>query len=549
VQAQCSGLLGAMLGTPAAKERVRSIDCDPKQAADAAGRVFALNAGLALFQAKCAGGTKLPQNATTDELLGFGRQCLQDSGLTGKETETIGSRLQAIDMNRDDKAHRFVVTWNAFLDGNRLAYLALVLAIGVDALVFMAGLFGAAAVKSPLSDVPSPKARSAEQLEAVIDTALLPHLYENARLVLNAMQPMTARDGYAQRVVLDESDPQAVDVLRRVVNAGSTIGAVREVSPGVYELRSELFEHLSRVAKNAFKADRQHVVSAELERIVSVALLPDIAENAEIVLQYMHPVEARPKPVGKGDRRSARSFSAEIRLNEVAEQHKKIVRNALNAGATLDAVQRDNNNHYAVSSEFYKALAQIRARLLQSTAQRSPYIGGPLRETRAALSHDLRDQIEHRPGNGHGSSGPSYELDHDDFGRQVREDLLRALSLPSEAFEEREDISAVAEELKQQIEGRRNLSVLRDIKRDSESKLGEAVHKLREEYRGNDRALRLIDDARWQISQLAPALKLLREPILLDRLIREAEADGEVNLASRLRRLRDNIMPQAGRLN
>ena len=53
-------------------------------------------------------------------------------------------------MNRDDKAHRFVVTWNAFLDGNRLAYLALMLAIGVDALVFMSGLFGAQALRSPL---------------------------------------------------------------------------------------------------------------------------------------------------------------------------------------------------------------------------------------------------------------------------------------------------------------------------------------------------------------------------------------------------------------
>ena len=212
VQAQCSSLLGAMLGTPAAKERVRSIDCDPKQAADAAGRLFALNAGSVLFQAKCAGGARLPQNASTDELLGLGRQCLQDSGLVGKQAEAIGARLQAIDMNRDDKAHRFVVTWNAFLDGNRLAYLALVLAIGVDALVFMAGLFGAAAVKSPLSDVPSPKARSAEQLEAVIDAALLPNSYENSRLVLNAMQPMTPRDGYAQRIVLQEVDPQALEL-------------------------------------------------------------------------------------------------------------------------------------------------------------------------------------------------------------------------------------------------------------------------------------------------------------------------------------------------
>ena len=52
----------------------------------------------------------------------------------------LGAKLSAIDLSRDDKAHRFVVTWNAFLDGNRLAYLSLILAIGVDGLVFMSGL-------------------------------------------------------------------------------------------------------------------------------------------------------------------------------------------------------------------------------------------------------------------------------------------------------------------------------------------------------------------------------------------------------------------------
>ena len=42
---------------------MRAIDCDPKQAAEAAARVFALNAGLVAFQANCAGGDKLPQDA------------------------------------------------------------------------------------------------------------------------------------------------------------------------------------------------------------------------------------------------------------------------------------------------------------------------------------------------------------------------------------------------------------------------------------------------------------------------------------------------------
>ena len=139
---------------------MRAIDCDPKQAAEAAARVFALNAGLVAFQTNCAGGDKLAAAARPPtRLLGFGRKCLQDSGLISKDSADVGARLSGIDMNRDDKAHRFVVTWNAFLDGNRLAYLSLMLAIGVDALVFMSGLFGAQALRSPLSDVPSPKAQ------------------------------------------------------------------------------------------------------------------------------------------------------------------------------------------------------------------------------------------------------------------------------------------------------------------------------------------------------------------------------------------------------
>ena len=200
LQLQCTHLANAMASTPATKDKVRAIDCDPKQAAEAAARVFALNAGVVAYQTNCAGGDKLAKLTTTDALLGFGRKCLQDSGLISANSADVGARLSAIDMNRDDKAHRFVVTWNAFLDGNRLAYLALVLAIGVDALVFMSGLFGAQALRSPLSDVPSPKARSAHQLEAIIEAALLPDIFKNARLALRAMHPRQPVDGFTNEV-------------------------------------------------------------------------------------------------------------------------------------------------------------------------------------------------------------------------------------------------------------------------------------------------------------------------------------------------------------
>jgi predicted nucleic acid-binding Zn-ribbon protein len=560
LQGQCSSLLGAMQGTPAARERVRGIDCDAKEAADAAGRVFALNAGLVLFQTQCAGGAKLPQSASTDELLSFGRQCLQDSGLTGKEAEAIGVRLQAIDMNRDDKAHRFVVTWNAFLDGNRLAYLALVLAIGVDALVFMAGLFGAAAVKSPLSDVPSPKARSGEQLEAVIDAALLPHSYENARQVLMAMQPMTPRDGYAQRIVLQDVDPQALEVVRHVLNAGSTIGAVREVDRSTYELRSELFEHLSRVAKNAFRADKTRALSAELERIVSVALLPDytanaeaVLANAETVLQYMHPIEARPAVTGKPDGPDLlKRFSAEIRLNEVPEHHKRVVRIALNAGATLDAVLRHDNSHYLVNSEFYKALVNIRARLLQSVTHRTqePQFAGSLRERRPEVPFERRDQIEDKSwaqtlGNGHAVNGGSEDAD-DGLRRLVREHLLTKLGLPSEPLAEHgvpSETGEIVARLKRKLRAHPGLlGALESLEQDHRRSLDEAALALKGEHADDRQALDIIEETRREIGQVVLALMLHSAPDLLEELRKVAEGGGDADRLQRRLRLSAKLL-------
>src|SRR5262249_17852144 len=79
LQQQCMQLLSAMSSAQATKERARAIDCDPKQAAEASARVFALNAGMNAFRDNCAGGDKLAKQATTDPLLALGRKCLNAS--------------------------------------------------------------------------------------------------------------------------------------------------------------------------------------------------------------------------------------------------------------------------------------------------------------------------------------------------------------------------------------------------------------------------------------------------------------------------------------
>lgn len=354
----CTQLYDAMISTAATKDRVRNIDCDPKQAVEAAATIFALNAGLKAFEANCAGGDKVPTTGGVDPLLQFGRKCLQDSGLPSGDSSTMGAKLSAIDLNRDDKAHNFVVSLNAFQDGNRLAYLALAIAIGIDSLIFMTGLFGANAVRSPLSDVPSMKARNSQELNAMIETALLPDMFRKARLVSQSMHPIENVEGFSNEVRLDELDPETAVQVREVLNAGAIIGAVRRGErPGHYLVRSELLEFLNTVIKRELETNREKAERGltldQLEDQVVVALLPEVAENCEAVLAELVPIDD-PKQTG---------FTSVVALDEVMDEARAPILNVLNTGATFSVVQREKGtDSFFVHKDLYKTLARIRAR-------------------------------------------------------------------------------------------------------------------------------------------------------------------------------------------
>jgi hypothetical protein len=367
VQVLCTQLYGGMMSTPSTKEKVRGIDCDPKQAAEAASNLFTLNAGMKQFAAGCAGGDRLNEHKTTDALFGFARKCLSDSGLPSKDTDVLRTKINFIDLSRDDKAHPFVVTINAFQDGNRLAYLALAIAIAMDSLVFMSGLFGANAIRSPLSDVPSPKARTASQLEAIIENALLPDTFENARTTLNAMRPITPQDGYIAEVMMN-GDGSGNSSVMSVLNAGATIGAVARDANNRerYLVRAELFEFLSVVAKKAFEGDKDMVKLAKLEKDIAVALQPDVKANAEVVQDHLQPISFT-----DGD--SAKIELADGQNADAA----RVLRKFLNAGAMHKKVRNDQTNSKAfyVHSDLVRTLSNIQARHMESGSYAQ--LGGP----------------------------------------------------------------------------------------------------------------------------------------------------------------------------
>lgn len=551
VQEQCTQLLTAMTSTPSTKERVQGIDCDPKRAQEAAGVLFALNSGAQLYAQNCAGGEKLNANAGADALFSFARRCLADSGLPSQETDQLRTKINFIELNRDDKAHRFVVTWNAFQDGNRLAYLALAIAIAIDGLIFMSGLFGANAVRSPLSDVPSYKARSAQQLEAIIENALLPDTFENARLALQSLRPITNAEGFMAEVRPDRLDPHAADRVIAVLNAGATIHAVEyDHEQDRYLVRSELFEFLSTVSKKAFEASEHHATTAELEKIVSVSLLPDIARNVDIVLSHVHPISEK------------HGFTAEVKLSEVEEAHKRVVRNLLNAGAVHQRVQRagDDGDHYFIHRDLYKTLALIRARSLysaSSTAYRletgesaqPPAFGGSLTPQTPAIAHqpsvetDKSPDLAPLPATAEPAPAPSYAE-----RMEVRESLLMAMGIAPSAYSDLLRSGALpaanlaAEQLRRLCRLHRPLGA--HIETDIAELRADLDH-VADGLRHEQHRPELVDAVRQEVLAILPALLLIqggRYQDILNKFIGDLELqDAEGNLDGKGRLLLERL--------
>ena len=308
----------------------------------------------------------------------------------------MAARLAAVDLNRDDKAHNFVVSLNAFQDGNRLAYLALAIAIGIDSLIFMSGLFGANAVRSPLSDVPTMKARNSQQLNAMIETALLPDVFKKARLVSQSMHPVENVDGYSNEVRLDELDPETAVQVRDVLNAGAIIGAVRRADQdGRYLVRSELLEFLNTVIKRQLETNGEDAKrSMELDQLedqIRVALMPTIGETCEFVMGQLDPINEK------------EGFTSEVYLDQIAAEKQPPVLNVLNTGATFQVVQRDDKNaeRYYVHKDLYKTLARIRAAEF-ARAGALPRLGGPSRAASfgGALTEDRRAIADHTRASG-----------------------------------------------------------------------------------------------------------------------------------------------------
>ena len=416
VQQQCGALLTVFDKVPALKTAAgeKAVRCDPSVVAEQVSRILALNDGLVAFKDRCSKPDSLPQTSV-DDLLTFGQQCVQSSGLDSKDTALYRGNINSIGLNRDDKAHRFVVSWNAFLDGNRLAYLALAIAIALDGLVFMSGLFGANATSSPLVRLPGAAGRSPGELEVVMYNSLGADVYGTAQIILNALHPIVPHDGFVSEIRTGDYHGDTAATIRRVLSAGGQFGAVEPDgrTNGVFLVRGELTQFLAKacdrelrtkpavvaaaerareleVARHA-EFEKQRQVDAEalrqsevdlhkgerelqrraraLEPVLTAALIPDDLDDKESLFHTSQRLLAQMRPTA-----NHAEFTSEIELTNLRSADQQFFRGILNTAAARRAVEKADAGErelYMVRPELILCLTAIRVKAYDDWQRRA----------------------------------------------------------------------------------------------------------------------------------------------------------------------------------
>ncbi|MEL7544124.1 MAG: hypothetical protein AAGJ70_10145, partial [Pseudomonadota bacterium] len=389
VQRYCTSLFATLKGVNALAGDAAQIDCSSGDASVVANRIFRLRTAEASFRTTCTAGEKLPRG-DADKLLAFSSVCIQNSGLTGDETATFRTELNRIALNRDDEAHRFVVTWNAFNDGNSLAYLALAIALAIDGLVFMSGLFGANVIRSPLSFLRE------EEIERKIDNALGEDKYNAISMVVKHIENF---DGPIVGSFFHQIDRVAVDKhdeLKRIVAAGQDMGVVRFLadveeqdahpsatqekdlsSIGRFALHAEFNQQLQQAFsrhQSKFVGDNSHDPKRTVEQIreevrpmLIHALQPDPKKFSRHFLELIEPDSSHVGFMGTVQKPEEPSFFELARDRLRSDDNKKIqtvdhLRRVLNVGTAQKLVDSNaGRGQYRIRPLFFSILNDIHA--------------------------------------------------------------------------------------------------------------------------------------------------------------------------------------------
>lgn len=358
-----------------------------------AAKIEARTTALAALSAQCsAAASKQATEDTTSvaTLVSRTRDCVQIAGLPSSTTELLRRRLDNVERNRDDRAHRFIVTMNAFSDGNRLAYLALAIALGIDGLVFISGLLAAATRASPFRSLPGATGHTVAGADRIMRSALLPNPAEVARLALAMVLPVPPNmredvSGFTHQINLGEIGLRNSPEVIHLINAAAGIGAARRVdsNPDMYLLRREVVDFLTLHMGDFETKQSSNQKPARAPNHVHNLRCNASPAALEAFLSYVRPA------IGEGD------FVFRIELDSVAENDRPAIIKILNASAIDGGARpaKDGANSYDID----RAIVAVMLDITRDPEQSSPPTSATTTRASSTASQATARQNSDRP--------------------------------------------------------------------------------------------------------------------------------------------------------
>lgn len=245
IQQNCTNLHNALTEVPKIAGEIRTISCEPgASVATIAARIFTLQQAQSLQAENCAIG-KGRRATRIDSLLKKGQNCIQKSGLPEADANEFRNILSRIDLNRDDKAKNFVVTLNAFSDGNWLAYLALSLAIAIDSLVFISGLIGAKTASYENTGSPSDVLKYGLGMSTTIYGHEPEDIYTR-KMFFRSVSGPSPLEGYLAIIDMKNLRPEEKQFVTKVLTIAGDNIKLDAVNPSAYHIEEKFYQNLAR---------------------------------------------------------------------------------------------------------------------------------------------------------------------------------------------------------------------------------------------------------------------------------------------------------------
>lgn len=242
--ATCNSLLEAMRNVPTLQGRVAGLSCDTQGVFAQVEALKARAAGFTQLVDKCKVDASYNALGTVRGYVNRGRECVSFAKLEGAQLINVIGALDRVERENSKETSHFTRTTASLMRGDSLAYIALILAIAIDGIVFLSALVGALAQRSPaLQGGLVENIDAHKQLIRAANVDLTPHDHDRSDIVkykamLRHIRPaINAQNEYENIIdLMAIADETTRTNVRHLLMLISDIGTTRPARAGTSDV-------------------------------------------------------------------------------------------------------------------------------------------------------------------------------------------------------------------------------------------------------------------------------------------------------------------------